>query len=216
MMVPMAVAQQIRDGTVTLAFRRWDAPRVKVGGTQITSAGIIRFDSCEVVPSLDALTEADAHAAGLPDLATLRQRLRPGRPVNRGPRGAKGGDTIYRVGVSWVGEDPRLALRERVARGRELTELIAAVDKLDAGKRTGGQADHSWTRRILEWIEANPGVLASVLAAELGRDLLPMKADIRKLKALGLTISLRTGYRLSPRGEGYLRSRRRREAHTRQ
>lgn len=207
MMVPMAVAQQIRDGSVTLAFRRWDAPRVKVGGTQLTSAGIIRFESCTPVASLEELTEADARAAGLPDLATLRQRLAPGRPVNRGPRAGKGGDTIYRVELSWVGEDPRLELREQIARGRELTRLTAAVDKLDAGKQSG-----PWTRRILEWIEANPGVLAAELAAELGRELLPMKADIRKLKALGLTISLRTGYRLSPRGEGYLRSLRRREA----
>ena len=148
-----------------------------------------------------------AKPAGLPDLATLRQRLAPGRPVNRGPRAGKGGDTIYRVELSWVGEDPRLELREQVARGRELARLIAAVDKLDAAKQSG-----PWTRRILEWIEANPGVLASELAAELGRELLPMKADIRKLKALGLTISLRTGYQLSPRGEGYLRSVRRREA----
>lgn len=205
MMVPIAVAQQIRDGTVTLAFRRWDAPRVKVGGTQLTAAGIIRFESCTPVDSLDDLTDSDAVAAGLPDLATLRARLAPGPRVSRGPRGGRGGDTVYRVGVSWVGDDPRLELRDRPARGRELAVLCAEVEKLDAGKRSG-----PWTRRILEWIEANPGVVATVLAAELDRDLLPMKADIRKLKALGLTISLRTGYRLSARGEGYLRSLRRR------
>jgi len=206
MMVPMAVAQGIREGTVTLAFRRWDAPRVKVGGTQITSAGIIRFDSCTPVASLDELTESDAAAAGVADLATLRARLAPGPRTHRGPRSSKGGDTVYRVGLSWVGDDPRLELRDRVAKGRELTALFAEVDKLDAGKRSG-----PWTRRILEWIEANPGVLATVLATELDRELLPMKADIRKLKALGLTISLRTGYQLSPRGEGYLRSVRRRD-----
>lgn len=209
MMVPMAMAQKIRDGTVTLAFRRWDAPRVKVGGTQMTSAGIIRFESCAVVGSLAELTESDAQAAGVPDLATLQERLSPDRPIVRTPRGGKGGDTIYRIGVSWVGDDPRVELRDRVASGRDLTRLIAAVDKLDAGKRSA--ADQGWTRHILEWIEANPGVLASELAAELDRELLGMKADIRKLKALGLTISLRTGYRLSPRGEGYLRSLRRRE-----
>ena len=33
----------------------------------------------------------------------------------------------------------------------------------------------------------------------------PFKLDVRKLKGLGLTISLGTGYRLSPRGEAYLR-----------
>ena len=37
--------------------------------------------------------------------------------------------------------------------------------------------------------------------------MLPFKADVRKLKALGLTISFSPGYRLSPRGEAYLKSR---------
>ena len=31
----------------------------------------------------------------------------------------------------------------------------------------------------------------------------PFKADVRKLKELGLTESLRVGYRLSPRGRAY-------------
>jgi len=33
---------------------------------------------------------------------------------------------------------------------------------------------------------------------------LPFKANVRKLKALGLTESLEVGYRLSPRGEALL------------
>ena len=37
-----------------------------------------------------------------------------------------------------------------------------------------------------------------------GVELLPMKADIRKLKSLGLTISHDVGYELSPRGAAYL------------
>ena len=82
-----------------------------------------------------------------------------------------------------------------------MASLAAAVARLDAGKRTG-----PWTRRILEWIRDNPGTVSTVLAAELGRELQPMKTDIRKLKALGLTESLRVGYRLSPRGAAYLGS----------
>ena len=37
-----------------------------------------------------------------------------------------------------------------------------------------------------------------------GRETLPFKIDVRKLKNLGLTISLPIGYELSPRGEAYL------------
>ena len=32
---------------------------------------------------------------------------------------------------------------------------------------------------------------------------MPFKLDVRKLKELGLTVSLRTGYRLSPRGDAF-------------
>jgi biotin operon repressor len=49
-------------------------------------------------------------------------------------------------------------------------------------------------------IDACPGVSAAELAGRLGRDRASFKADVRKLKELGLTESLRTGYRLSPRG----------------
>ena len=38
----------------------------------------------------------------------------------------------------------------------------------------------------------------------LGRETAPFKLDVRKLKNLGLTLSFRIGYRLSPRGEAYL------------
>ena len=40
----------------------------------------------------------------------------------------------------------------------------------------------------------------------LKRDTVSFKADVRKLKELGLTESLATGYRLSTRGHAYLRA----------
>ena len=45
---------------------------------------------------------------------------------------------------------------------------------------------------------------AADLAAAFGREMLPFKVDVRKLKELGLTESLRPGYRLSPRGRAVL------------
>jgi hypothetical protein len=59
---------------------------------------------------------------------------------------------------------------------------------------------------LLRLIAANPGVRAADLAASMGREKLPFKTDVRRLKAKGLTESLRVGYRLSPRGEAYLRT----------
>jgi hypothetical protein len=59
---------------------------------------------------------------------------------------------------------------------------------------------------VLELIARRPETLAADLAAELGRERLAFKADVRRLKELGLTESLSVGYRLSPRGRALLRS----------
>ena len=56
---------------------------------------------------------------------------------------------------------------------------------------------------MLELIATRPGTRAPDLAASLGRETAPFKADVRKLKELGLTESLQIGYRLSPRGRAY-------------
>ena len=67
------------------------------------------------------------------------------------------------------------------------------------------RSDHGpWTSATLAMIAARPGVRAADLATSIGRERLAFKADVRKLKALGLTLSLEVGYRLSPRGRAYL------------
>jgi len=63
-----------------------------------------------------------------------------------------------------------------------------------------------WTIRVLRLIADNPGRRAPDLAAGEGRETLPFKADVRKLKELGLTESLAVGYRVSPRGTVVLRA----------
>lgn len=203
MLIPKRVAEAIRAGTVTLAFRRWDAPRVKVGSTQLTSAGIVGVDAVDEVRDLAKITRKDARAAGFADPAALAKRLAPSDPRTPtrapSPRGSKGGERVYRIRMHWVGEDPRVALRDAVPDDAELVRVAAAVAKLDAGRKTG-----PWTRPMLEWIRDHPAIVSKELANLLDRELLPMKADVRRLKALGLTISLEVGYRLSPRGAAYL------------
>ena len=61
-----------------------------------------------------------------------------------------------------------------------------------------------WTRTHLELIGSRPGELAETLATSIGREKRPFKADVRRLKELGLTESLPVGYRLSPRGRAVL------------
>lgn len=198
MLISKAIAEQIRAGTVTTQYRRWDVPRVKVGGTQLTPAGLVRFTRVARVNDLSRLTDRAARAAGMKNADALRKALapRPGRAPSE--RGSRGGEHVYRVNLEWAGEDPRLALREELpdeAACAQLAERTAVLDRrLGAG----------WTRETLEWIAAHPEVVSTRLAELRGVELAPMKTDIRKLKALGLTISHDVGYEVSPRGRAFL------------
>jgi hypothetical protein len=177
----------IAAGTVTAVFRRWDRPRVRPGGTQRTPVGVLEFTAVEPVDPA-ALTGQDAHAAGFADL----QALLAAQP---------GDGQLYRIRLRVAGPDPRVELRSRARLNTvERAELTKRLDRLDRASRSG-----PWTATVLELIAGNPGTRAPDLAARLGRETLPFKRDVRKLKELGLTESLPVGYRLSPRGEAYLR-----------
>ena len=100
--------------------------------------------------------------------------------------------------VRLAGADPRVALRERAELSEaERREIDARLDRMDAarGRPGPGRCCGSSPR---------PGVRAPDLAASLGRETLPFKRDVRKLKELGLTCSLPVGYEISHRGRAYL------------
>jgi hypothetical protein len=175
----------IAAGTVTSLFRRWDRPRVRVGGTQRTAVGVLEVTAVEPVAA-SRLTAADARAGGFPTVAALRK--------------AQVGDgRLYRISVRLAGPDPRVELRSRAElTGEERSAIAERLARLDRASRSG-----PWTATVLDLIAGHPGVRAPDLAAGLGRETAPFKRDVRKLKELGLTESLEVGYRLSPRGEAY-------------
>jgi hypothetical protein len=179
------VMRSIGEGEVTLAFRRWRRPTVKAGGTLRTRVGVLAIESVEVVDE-DEVTDADARRAG----AESREAVLREGPQER---------PLYRIEFRLAGPDPRIALRERsdISPG-ERAEIDARLARLDAVSRHG-----PWTRKVLALIAEQPGTRAPDLAASLGRETAPFKADVRKLKELGLTESLQIGYRLSPRGRAY-------------
>jgi hypothetical protein len=107
---------------------------------------------------------------------------------------------VYRIDFHHAGADPREALRQADALSAdELAGLRARLDRLDRAARGG-----PWTAATLRLIGDRPRVRAADLAAAAGRERLAFKADVRKLKELGLTESLEVGYRLSPRGRALL------------
>lgn len=182
MLIPKPHLDGIRDGNVNLAFRRWTRPSVKTGGTLLTRIGRLRLGEVATT-SLRAITEADARRAGYASRAELVEWLK-----------SVEGD-VYRIEIAGVEADPRVALRAAAPSADELATSLARLARLDAAATHG-----PWTRTVLALIDANPGVRALDLATRLGREKLPFKVDVRKLKAMGLTESLEVGYRLSPRG----------------
>ncbi|WP_327150245.1 hypothetical protein [Nocardia sp. NBC_01329] len=153
----------------------------------MTTAGIIGIGAVDTVAAT-ALTDDDARAAGYrtrPELcATFRGRV---------------SDPIFRIAVHFAGPDPREALAVRddldVVAVAALHAQLGAVDH---------RAAQPWTRQTLGAIARKPGEPAADLAHSL--DQMPaeqLKRRVRKLKALGLTVSLARGYALSSRGRKY-------------
>lgn len=187
MRFPPATLAAIEDGRVDLAFRRWDRPLAKAGGSQRTPIGVIGFEAVESIDR-ELVSEEDARRAGFESREQLLGFL------DRRTAGA-----IYRVTLRLVGPDPRIALRQSKPHEAEVVEIERRLARLDRLSRHG-----PWTREVLQAIAEQPGVRAADLARQFGRERLPFKADVRKLKELGLTESLEVGYRLSPRGGAVL------------
>ena len=181
--------EPIQQGEVTLTFRRWKRPQVVAGRDYRTPAGRLHVTDVSVVPP-DQITDEDADRAGHETAKALVAQLR-GDPSNE----------IYRVEFRYLDEpDPRdeLAADDQLS-ADDIAEIDKRLARLDRASEHG-----AWTHRYLELIEQNPGVRAPDLAESVGRETQPFKIDVRKLKNLGLTNSLRIGYELSPRGRAYL------------
>lgn len=186
----------IADGSVTVAFRRWRSPTVVVGRPYRTGGGRIEVVSVDVVDPA-AITAADAVRAGhaSPDEVRASLEAMAGRQAGSDDR------HLYRVVFRRLDEpDPRHELAHSSALGPDdVAAIDTRLDRLDKASAIG-----PWTRPTLRLIAANEGVRAPDLAASVGRETAPFKLDVRKLKNLGLTISLRVGYLVSPRGRAYL------------
>lgn len=191
MLLDARTLRGLQDGTVTLAFRRWTTPRVRVGTLQRTRVGVVEVTSVERVA-----VGPDGTPVVSDDEARLAGSASPAAVLARGA--AREGD-LYRVGIRLAGPDPRVALRESA----DLD--AAAVEQIHAAlARKDRAAAEPWTRPYLELVAANEGVVARELAASLGMARDDFKVRVRRLKELGLTESLDVGYRISPRGRAYL------------
>lgn len=182
----------LTEGTVDVCFRRWRQRQVVAGNHYRSLIGFVQVDEIDVVDDVDDITDDDVRRAGYATRGELIADLRP--PAE--------GTTLYRLVLRRVEQvDERAVLASTAELSPADHAAIAArLDRLDRAAK-----NRPWTMDVLQAIADRPGVRAADLAASFGRETQPFKLDVRKLKALGLTLSLEVGYRLSPRGEAYLR-----------
>ena len=184
----------LADGSITLAFRRWKKPTVKVNGTLRSPGGLLAIEALDEV-TVASITVEQARASGFDSKAELLRAL-----ANRT-------GTLYRIRFRPAGPDPRTALLSNATLSKtDIAEIDAALQRSDDRNQAG-----PWTLRILRLIERHPDVRSGDLAPELELPVPEFKTRVRRLKKLGLTESQKVGYRLSPRGVAYLAGTRRRD-----
>ena len=86
---------QVLAGEITLTFRLWSRPQVKVGGRYAVESQLVEVDGIELVP-FSSVTKGDVRRSGEPDLESLRRRTAHAGPVED--------DTlVYRIEFHVVG-----------------------------------------------------------------------------------------------------------------
>jgi hypothetical protein len=185
-----AFHEGLTTGAITLTFRRWQKPHVKVGGRyRCHPIGVLEVDDVKLVKA-GSLTARDAKRAGFPSREALVAYLAELGPLDDET-------PIYRVELHHGGDGDRVQLAlEAELSANDVEALRARLAKMDAKA--------PWTAETLSLIEKHPQIAASKLAAKVGRETEPFKIDVRKLKKLGLTQSFEVGYEIAPRGRAYL------------
>jgi hypothetical protein len=186
MLLDNPTLEGIVSGRIRVVFRTWRRPTVKTGGRLRTRGGVLAIESVERVAPRQ-ITAEDLKLSGFADRKEMLRSFE-----------GREGD-LYRIRVHLDGEDPRIALRQKKLSTAERQLVEKRLQRMDAASELG-----PWTRKYLELIEARPAQRAPELAELMGLTTKPFKQRVRRLKELGLTESLKVGYRLSPRGKSYL------------
>lgn len=180
---------KMKAGKIKVTFRRWEKPAAKAGGTQKTKIGVIGFTKVTLINE-KTLSEKDARDAGYESLEKLQKDLQI-RKLGK----------VYKIHLKYVGADPRIKLRSQTKLTTEAWErLLKRTAMLDKRSSIG-----PWTEKTLKLVEKYPGKVSTILAKKFGMERFAFKLNVRKLKNLGLTISLGTGYKISPLGKAYLK-----------
>jgi hypothetical protein len=72
---------RVADGTVTVSYRLWSRPKVRVGGTYRSGEVTIEVDDVDVVP-FSSITEDELARTGEPDVESLGRRAAHAGPID--------------------------------------------------------------------------------------------------------------------------------------
>ena len=182
--------ERVARGEITVTFRLWKTPKVKPGKLYPTGFGTVEIEDVHVIPAA-LVTKKDVRPSGCGSIKAIWELAGEHTHTDVGP------DTLlHRVQFRFLGDVPPHSARAPV---EDLDELARRLQKMDRLSSRG-----PWTIDVLRLIDAGPHVPARVLAADLGWETLDFKAHVRRLKALGLTVSHEIGYELSDLGRRYV------------
>jgi hypothetical protein len=71
---------RVADGTITVSYRLWSRPKVKVGGVYRSGSVIVEIDEIELLP-FSTITDDDLARTGEPDVDALRRRAAHAGPI---------------------------------------------------------------------------------------------------------------------------------------
>lgn len=178
----------IENGKIHTAFRKWKRPSVSESGTLLTPVGQLRIKSLSKI-GYDQISDTEIIQAGYKNRKELDKEL-----------AFKDSGDIYKIHFELETADPRIELRENTAiSDDEMTKIIEKLKRLDSNGKT-----KKWTLKVLKIVDDEPGKHAIDYSKKLGYEKEWFKLNIRKLKNLGLTISIKDGYEMSPRGKKVL------------
>jgi hypothetical protein len=72
--------EDVISGGITVSFRLWSRPKVRVGGRYPVGPALIEVDSIEMMP-FSAITPDDVRRCGEQDLQSLRRRAAHAGPI---------------------------------------------------------------------------------------------------------------------------------------
>lgn len=157
----------IRDGLITLSFRAWKRPQVKVGGRyRVHPVGMIEVDALGYCRRSD-ITAAPARTAGFESRKELFDYL---------DRKSDGSPRLYRVAFHYAGDGEDARPDTSTLADSELEALGARLERMDRLSSRG-----AWTRETLRSIDKLPAIRAADLARRIGLETQVFKTMIPRV-----------------------------------